>query len=433
MNDSTKFDTKFATPADDLGQRHTASKPGSKPGGLWARLLTGFLDRAITQGTLTLILPDGSRHISGSGTPQITARITTRKTLRRIALDPDLAVGEAYMDATLQILDGDIYDFLDLCLGNLRGRQQSRLRSIWQTVRRIARPLALHNPVRRAQRNVAHHYDLSDQLYDLFLDADRQYSCAYYVSPDDTLEAAQAQKKRHIAAKLLLAPGQKVLDIGSGWGGLARSIARDAGADVTGLTLSREQLTYANAQTKAAGLDDRVQFHLRDYRLETGHYDRIVSVGMFEHVGPGHYQTYFNTVADRLKDDGVALIHTIGMSSGPSAPGAWIKKYIFPGGYVPALSEIIPAIEQNGLIVTDIEVLRLHYAETLRAWRQRFTAKRHQVAALYDERFCRMWEFYLAACEASFRHNGLVVFQIQLAKRNDAAPLTRDYIAPPTA
>ena len=333
------------------------------------------------------------------------------------------------MDNTLQIVDGDIYEFLDLCLGNLRGRQRSRIRGLWQAARRIARPITLYNPVRRAERNVAHHYDLSDELYELFLDADRQYSCAYYRNADDTLEAAQAQKKRHIAAKLLLAPGQQVLDIGSGWGGLARSIARDAGATVTGLTLSREQLAYANEQTEADGLDDWVRFHLRDYRHETGSYDRIVSVGMFEHVGTGHYRTYFNTVADRLKDDGVALIHTIGMSSGPSAPGAWIKKYIFPGGYVPALSEIIPAIEKSGLIINDIEVLRLHYAETLRAWRQRFMARRRQVAALYDERFCRMWEFYLAACEAGFRHNGLVVFQIQLAKRNDAVPLTRDYIA----
>jgi len=425
MNDSTKFDTESATLADDHRQRLDTARPG----GFWARLLTGFLDRAITQGTLTLVLPDGTRHRSGSGMPQITARITSPKALRRIALDPDLALGEAYMDRTLQILDGDIYDFLDLCLSNLRGRQKSRMRSVWQALRRLARPLALYNPVRRAERNVAHHYDLSDQLYELFLDADRQYSCAYYLSPDDTLEAAQAQKKRHIAAKLLLAPGQQVLDIGSGWGGLARTIARYAGANVTGLTLSREQLAYAAAQTEAAGLSDQVQFHLRDYRQETGRYDRIVSVGMFEHVGTGHYRTYFNTVAERLKDDGVALIHTIGMSSGPRAPGAWIKKYIFPGGYVPALSEIIPAIEKSGLIVTDIEVLRLHYAETLRAWRQRFLARRPQVAALYDERFCRMWEFYLAACEAGFRHNGLVVFQIQLAKRNDAVPLTRDYIA----
>ena len=425
MNDNTKFDTDSATLADAGRYRNAKSRPG----GIWAQLLTGFLDRAITQGTLTLILPDGTRRLFGRGAPQTTARITSRRTLRRIALDPDLAVGEAYMDGTFQIVDGDIYGFLELCLSNLRGRQKSRIRSVWQALRRVARPLALYNPVGRAERNVAHHYDLSDQLYELFLDADRQYSCAYYLDHDDTLEAAQAQKKRHIAAKLLLAPGQKVLDIGSGWGGLARSVAQDSGATVTGLTLSREQLAYANEQTRTAGLEDEVQFHLRDYRHETGQYDRIVSVGMFEHVGTGHYRTYFNTVADRLKDDGVALIHTIGMSSGPSAPGAWIKKYIFPGGYVPALSEIIPAIEKSGLVVTDIEVLRLHYAETLRAWRHRFTAKRRHVAALYDERFCRMWEFYLAACEAGFRHNGLVVFQIQLAKRNDAVPLTRDYIA----
>lgn len=424
MNDRTDFDTRSAT----LAESHRPA-PAARPRGLWARLLTGFLERSISRGTLTLILPDGSRHSSGRGMPQVTARIASRKTLRRIALDPDLAVGEAYMDGTLQVLEGDIYDFLDLCLGNLRGRANSRIRDAWNAVRWLARPLALYNPVRRARRNVAHHYDLSDELYELFLDADRQYSCAYFLAPDDTLEAAQAQKKRHIAAKLLLAPGHEVLDIGSGWGGLARHIARDAGASVTGLTLSREQLAYARAQTEAAGLNGKVQFHLRDYRQDSGRYDRIVSVGMFEHVGPAHYRTFFDIVAGRLKEDGVALIHTIGMSGGPSAPGPWIKKYIFPGGYVPALSEIVPAIEKAGLIVTDIEVLRLHYAETLRAWRQRFLAKRRQVATIYDERFCRMWEFYLAACEAGFRHNGLVVFQIQLARRNDAVPLTRDYIA----
>ncbi|PVA09006.1 SAM-dependent methyltransferase [Pelagivirga sediminicola] len=333
------------------------------------------------------------------------------------------------MDGTLRIDYGDIYGFLDIVLGNLGDASGSPLRRAWLALRRLVRPLTLFNPARRSQSNVAHHYDLTDQLYDLFLDADRQYSCAYFATPGDTLEQAQAQKKRHIAAKLLLEPGQRVLDIGSGWGGMARFLARDADVSVTGLTLSKEQLLYAKIETANAGLDDEVTFHLRDYRHEAARYDRIVSVGMFEHVGTPHYRTFFNTVSDRLTDDGIAVVHTIGTSGPPGAPGAWIKKYIFPGGYAPAMSEVLPSIEKSGLIVTDVEVLRLHYAETLRAWRQRFLANRAQLSDLHDDRFCRMWEFYLSACEAAFRHTDLVVFQFQLAKRKTTVPLTRDYIA----
>jgi cyclopropane-fatty-acyl-phospholipid synthase len=279
-----------------------------------------------------------------------------------------------------------------------------------------------------ARANVAHHYDLSDTLYELFLDADRQYSCAYFASPADTLERAQEQKKRHLAAKLLLQPGQRVLDIGSGWGGLGLYLADIADVDVTGLTLSAEQDGYAQRRASDSGLSDRVRFLLKDYRQEEGRYDRIVSVGMFEHVGVGHYGEYFQKVGDLLEEDGVALIHTIGRADGPGAANPWINKYIFPGGYVPALSEILPAIERAGLYVTDIEVLRLHYAETLKAWRQRFNTNRLRVAEIYDERFCRMWEFYLAGCDSGFRHGGLVNFQIQLSKRIDAVPLMRDYI-----
>jgi cyclopropane-fatty-acyl-phospholipid synthase len=282
--------------------------------------------------------------------------------------------------------------------------------------------------VSAARANVAHHYDLSDTLYDLFLDADRQYSCAYYMSFDDTLERAQEQKKRHLAAKLLLRSGHRVLDIGSGWGGLALYIAQAADVDVTGVTLSTEQHGYSNQRVDKAGLTDRVRFELKDYRHENGRYDRIVSVGMFEHVGVGHFREYFDKIRDLLTDDGVALIHTIGAADGPGAAHAWIRKYIFPGGYSPALSEVVPIIERAGLHITDIEVLRLHYAETLKAWRQRFMANRDRVSAIYDERFCRMWEFYLAGCEAGFRHSGLVVFQIQVSKRIDTVPLTRDYI-----
>jgi cyclopropane-fatty-acyl-phospholipid synthase len=284
-----------------------------------------------------------------------------------------------------------------------------------------------YNPVGVARARVAHHYDLPDTLYGLFLDADRQYSCAYYRSPDDTLERAQEQKKRHLAAKLLLRPGQRVLDIGSGWGGLALYLAGVCDLDVTGVTLSAEQHRYAQRRAELTGIDGRVRFLLRDYRHETGRYDRIVSVGMFEHVGIGHYNEFFKTIGDLLDEKGVALIHTVGRIDGPGSTNAWLDKYIFPGGYSPALSEILPAIEKAGLHVTDIEVLRLHYAETLKEWRRRFN--RGCVAAHYDPTFCRMWDFYLAGCEASFRYGGLVNFQIQLSKTVDVVPLTRDYIA----
>lgn len=426
MNDNTelrKLDATIVDPVAPAERRPTRFNP-------WKHLLTGFLKRTIKTGTLTLTFPDASSCRFGSGDPGVEATITSSQSLRRIALNPDLATGEAYMDGTLRIDRGDIYDFLDLILGNLGDASGSVLRRTWLTFRHLIRPITLFNPAHLSRRNVGHHYDLTDQLYELFLDSDRQYSCAYFATPEDTLEQAQDQKKQHIAAKLLLEPGQRVLDIGSGWGGMARFLARTAGVAVTGLTLSAEQLSYATTETASIGLDDKVTFHLRDYRHETARYNRVVSVGMFEHVGTPHYRTYFKAISDRLTDDGVGLIHTIGASGPPGAPGAWIKKYIFPGGYVPSMSEVLPAIEKSGLIVTDVEVLRLHYAETLRAWRARFLANREQVAALYDERFCRMWEFYLAVCEAAFRHAGLVVFQFQLAKRADTVPLTRDYVTP---
>jgi len=425
MNDSTELDRLDAAKVNPTA-------PSKSPLGWFTPcryLLSGFLNRSIRSGTLILTFPDGSRRRFGSGDPHIVATITRVGTLRRIVLNPDMAMGEAYMQGSLRIDRGDIYGFLDLILRNIGDETRSSVRRNWLTFRRMIRPLTLFNPARRAERNVAHHYDLMDELYASFLDADRQYSCAYFAAPDDTLEKAQMQKKRHIAAKLLLRPGQRVLDIGSGWGGMARFLARDADVSVTGLTLSKEQLAYARTETANAGLDSKVTFELRDYRNEIAQYDRIVSVGMFEHVGTPHYRTYFDTIARRLTDDGVALVHTIGTSGPPGAPGAWINKYIFPGGYVPAMSEVLPAIEKSGLIVTDVEVLRLHYAETLRAWRHRFLANTGQLDHLYDERFCRMWEFYLAACEAAFRHTGLVVFQFQLAKCKTTIPMTRDYIA----
>ncbi|PZW36991.1 cyclopropane-fatty-acyl-phospholipid synthase [Humitalea rosea] len=391
-------------------------------------LLKGFFSKIIRTGTLTLIGPRGDSHVVGSGEPFVSIRITNAATARHILLNADMAIGEAFMDGSLIVEQGDIYGFLDLCFANLGWGYGHWARYARAIVRRIARPVIQYNPIGKARENVAHHYDLSDALYELFLDANRQYSCAYFMTPDDTLEAAQAQKMRHIAAKLLLKPNQRVLDIGSGWGGLALHVAQTEGVDVTGITLSTEQHGYAQHRADAAGVSDRVRFLLQDYREATGQYDRIVSVGMFEHVGIDHYRTYFARIRDLLTDDGVALVHTIGSASGPGAGSSWLNRYIFPGGYSPAMSEIVPHIESAGLYITDIEVLRLHYAETLKAWRRRFDEKRHIAAKLYDERFCRMWEFYLAACEAAFRHAGLVVFQIQLSKRVDAVPMTRDYI-----
>jgi cyclopropane-fatty-acyl-phospholipid synthase len=400
--------------------------------GYWANasmlLLQSLLRRIIRKGRLTVLAPDGRTYNFGDGSPSVTIRITEWAAVGRMAFNPDLAFGEAYMDGTLVVEAGEIYDFLDLCCENLGWGRGHWLRHAHALAGHLGRRLFQHNSVSAARANVAHHYDLSDTLYDLFLDADRQYSCAYYMSFDDTLERAQEQKKRHLAAKLLLRSGQRVLDIGSGWGGLALHIAQAADVDVTGVTLSTEQHGYSNQRVDKAGLTDRVRFELKDYRHENGRYDRIVSVGMFEHVGIGHFREYFDKIGDLLTDDGVALIHTIGAADGPGAAHAWIRKYIFPGGYSPALSEVVPIIERAGLHITDIEVLRLHYAETLKAWRQRFMANRDRVSAIYDERFCRMWEFYLAGCEAGFRHSGLAVFQIQVSKRIDTVPLTRDYI-----
>ena len=287
-----------------------------------------------------------------------------------------------------------------------------------------------HNPARRAQRNVAHHYDLNGRLYSLFLDRDRQYSCAYFPNGDETLDEAQAAKKYHIAAKLCLdRPGLEVLDIGSGWGGLALTLARDYGARVTGITLSSEQLRESRARAEAEGLADRVRFELCDYRNLSGSFDRIVSVGMFEHVGLPYYRAFFDSVRRLLHPDGIALIHAIGRLDGPSFTSKWLAKYIFPGGYSPALSEVVPVVERSGLLMTDIEILRMHYAQTLRLWRRRFAANRDAIASLYDERFCRMFEFYLAGAELSFRVQSHMVWQMQLAHKIDAVPLTRHYIA----
>jgi cyclopropane-fatty-acyl-phospholipid synthase len=383
----------------------------------------------IHRGTLILLVPGAVSARFGAGAPEITLRLHDRRAALEFALNPELKLGELYMDGRLTVENGDIADLLDLLVSNLATAEPRGPLKFLRWCRRMMRPLAQLNYSARARRNVAHHYDLSGKLYDLFLDRDRQYSCAYFSLPGETLEEAQIGKKRHIAAKLHLdRPGLGVLDIGSGWGGLALDLARDSGANVLGVTLSKEQIELARGRARKEGLAERCRFELVDYRALSGTFDRIVSVGMFEHVGVPYYPAFFAKLRTLLKEDGVALLHTIGRSDGPGATNPWMAKYIFPGGYTPALSEVLPSIERAGLIVTDVEVLRLHYAETLKEWRRRFKAQWKVAAELYDERFCRMWEYYLAGAETGFRHDGLVVFQIQLARRVDALPVIRDYM-----
>lgn len=369
-------------------------------------------------------LPDG-RELAGPapGEPELTIVLRDLPTVARIAANRELALGEAYVDGGLAVEGGDIYAFLDLTAAELSGRSRRGPGPGW----RLRRLLEQSNDRLRARRNVHHHYDLTVDFYRLFLDEDLQYSCAFFEHPEQSLDEAQTAKKRRIARKLLLRPGDRVLDIGCGWGGLGLALAA-AGARVTGVTLSSEQHRLANQRAAARGLADRAGFRLQDYRDLDDRFDRIVSVGMFEHVGVPNYQAYFDTVARLLEDDGVALIHSIGRKDGPSRTQPWIRKHIFPGGYIPALSEVLPAIERSGLWLTDVEIWRLHYADTLKAWRERFLARRAEAAALYDERFCRLWEFYLASSEVAFRRFGHMVFQLQLAKRQDAVPLGRDYL-----
>ena len=391
-------------------------------------LLTRAIAKLLQVGHLTIVDAAGGRHVlEGAPGPSVSVRLHDPALNWKLLFGPRLSIPQAYMDGTLTIEAGTLYDFLELLALNQQGTP-SRVLRLSEHAAYLTRRLRQFNPVPRARRNAAHHYDLSDQLYELFLDRDRQYSCAYFRFPDDDLEIAQYNKKRHIAAKLLLRPGDRVLDIGCGWGGLALYLASECDVDVTGLTLSAEQHAVAQRRAAAAGLSDSVRFHLRDYREERGQYDRIVSVGMFEHVGVNHYDRFFAQVKSLLAPDGVALLHAIGRMDGPGSTNPWLRKYIFPGGYSPALSEVTPAVERARLWITDIEILRLHYADTLRAWRERFERNRDRIRALYDERFCRMWELYLTGSEIAFRRQGHIVFQMQLAKRVDAVPLTRDYV-----
>jgi cyclopropane-fatty-acyl-phospholipid synthase len=394
-------------------------------------MLANVIFRATTKtGNLTIVDAGGKSRSYGDGTgPEVTIKLHDRLVEWNIFRNPRLGVGEAYMDGRLTIEKGSLRDFLSICTSNIAALQNIPLISKFDRLADLVRYLQTFNPVQRARRNVAHHYDLSGELYDLFLDWDRQYSCAYFDHPEQSLEVAQLNKKRHIAAKLLLdRPYLKVLDIGSGWGGMGLYLAETVGADVTGLTLSSEQHRISNERAGRAGLGDQVRFELQDYRLAEGTYDRIVSIGMFEHVGPAHFREYFRKAKSLLRPDGVMLLHSIGHYDTPCITNPWITKYIFPGGYVPALSEVLAAIEKAGLVVTDIEILRYHYAETLKNWYQRFRANKEKVLRLYDERFYRMWEFYLLGCEQGFRNSGMMVFQIQLARRMDAVPPQRDYI-----
>lgn len=394
-------------------------------------LAAHLLRRLIRQGRLTVIDAVGrTHHFEGDEPgPSVTIRFHSRSLHWRLFFTPLMTAGEAIMNNEITVEDGEIYDFVDLTSRNIGwGQPDHWVQSVFTAARNWCRRLSQYNPASRSKRNVAHHYDLSGELYRLFLDTDQQYSCAYFGNDKDDLETAQLRKKQHLASKLLLRPGQHVLDIGSGWGGLGLHLARQGQVDVTGVTLSEEQHKVSNDRARDASMDQQVRFDLIDYRKVAGKFDRIVSVGMFEHVGVGHYGEFFGKVRDLLADDGVAVLHTIGRADGPGATHPWIRKYIFPGGYSPALSEILPHIERHGMYVTDVEVLKLHYAKTLRHWRERFIKNRDAVLKLYDERFCRMWELYLAGSECAFRYGGHVVFQIQMAKNIGAVPETRDYI-----
>jgi len=397
-------------------------------------ILNSVLKKLVKTGDLTVTDWKGrvARHGNG-GTPKSHVKFNSFGGAMKIAMDPDLQLGEAYMSGDLQVLEGSLYDFLELLLINTgNGSRNMNGTTVWHKLayqaRITTRRLTQRNTESRAKKNTQVHYDLSGALYELFLDKDKQYTCAYFERENSTLEEAQLAKKRHVAAKLDIKPGMTVLDIGCGWGGLGLYLAEVCGAKVTGVTLSEEQQTVAVARAKERGMEDVAQFKLMDYRHVTEKFDRIVSVGMFEAVGVGHFKEFFSKVSELLKPNGTVLVHSINRADGPGATGAWINKYIFPGGYIPALSEVMPDLERHGLYVTDIEILRMHYARTLREWTKRFMANWDKAKALYDERFCRMWEFYLVGSELSFRYISMNNFQIQFAHDQHYLPLTRDYM-----
>lgn len=396
---------------------------------LSAMLFPYFLKRFIKQGTLRLITADGREHVMGAGSPSVTARLHRRILNWTLALWPDVKIGEAYMDGSLTIEQGTLGDFIALFFINFHLSKDQPFFRWLEYISGRAAMLRQFNPATRSRKNVAYHYDLPDELYDMFLDEDRQYSCAYFTDPHNSLEQAQRDKKIHIASKLLLnKPGLSVLDIGSGWGGMGLYLARETGCNVTGVTLSTRQYKTSRERAQAAGLAEKCRFELRDYRQEAGPYDRIVSVGMFEHVGKKNYDEFFTQIRRLLAEDGVCLLHTISFSGEPAQTNGFIRKHIFPGADIPSLSEILEPIQRSGLYVTDIEILRLHYAETLQKWWERFSAQRAKVVALYGEVFYRKWEFYLIGCQMGFRYYGMMVAQIQLSKKLETVPITRDYM-----
>ena len=392
--------------------------------------LTKFLNKLIKEDGFVLVDANSKEYIIGKPRKNIPIKIKLLdKSLHyKLLLLPDLYFGEAYTDGSLVIENGTLTEFLEIAMKNI-GRGETNLYAmIIKKIRGTFRYLTNYNLISKSKNNVAHHYDISEKLYDLFLDKNRQYSCAYFKNENDSLETAQNNKIEHIIKKLNLKPNQKVLDIGSGWGTLAIEIAKKTQCEVLGVTLSENQLEYSLKKVKELNLENQVNFKLMDYRELDEKFDRIVSVGMFEHVGRKFYKTYFNQVSKLLKNEGVALIHTIGSVLPPRDPHPWITKYIFPGGYTPSLSEVANPIEKSGLVITDMEVLRMHYSHTLRNWKERFLGKKEQVLAMFDEKFFRMWEFYLASCEMAFKWGDQVVFQFQLSKKLTSTPNTRDYI-----
>ena len=392
---------------------------------MWEKALNLILRRLLREGKLEVRYPIGQICLYGDGTGNpVRVRLLDMATLRRLVANPELALGEAYMNATLTIGQDDLQEFLGLVVHNRGGASRVFWQRLIQRTRLALPRFSQHNAVLRSRRSVIHHSDLSDKLYKLFLDADRQHSYGYFRNPDDTLEQAQENKQHHIAHKLCIEKGMRVLDIGCGWGGMAR----DYGALVLGITLSEQQLTYAIEATHRENLSDRVRFQLCDYRNVTGTFDRIVSVGMLEHVGLPNFIRYFQSIRDRLAPHGIALVHTIGWTGPPDATNPWIAKYIFPGGYVPTMSEVMKSVEYAHIWPEDVEVWRLHYAETLRNWFDRFTANEDRIRDFYDPRFVRMWRFYLAACEQTFRYGPQAVFRFQLSRRIDAVLITRHYL-----
>jgi cyclopropane-fatty-acyl-phospholipid synthase len=392
--------------------------------------LISFLNNLFKQDGFELIDSNSKKYVIGNPTKDkpIVIRFLDQKLMQKLLINPDLYFGEAYMNGSLVIENGTLTDFLDLAFKNIGRGNINSYGAVIKKIKGTFGYLTNLNKIIKSKENVAHHYDISEKLYDLFLDKNRQYSCAYFKNDSDTLEQAQSNKIHHIIKKLNIQPNQKVLDVGSGWGTLALAIAKETNASVTGITLSENQFEYSQNKAKEMNLSNQVDFKLIDYRQLNEKFDRIVSVGMFEHVGRNFYRTYFNKVFQLLNEKGIALIHTIGSSMPPRDPQPWIQKYIFPGGYTPSLSEISKPIEKSGLIVSDIEVLRMHYAHTLRNWKERFLSKKDIVLDMFDEKFFRMWEFYLASCEMAFKWGDQVVFQLQLAKDNSSVPNTRDYI-----